>query len=325
MTLKSQGVFFDLGTREIREAELGQNKIDWTNPNHIYWIHLNAGDAALLRKVSSDLNLSANLMEDLFQSDSLPDLSVSEDELTLVTHYWEPPKGEEEPMEPRRLALHLTEHYCLSVARESIPCLERFAATYRQEFRFAQTSGFMLFLILENLVEDFAKMLHRIDDEADAVDDRLHENFFEGLNRRILRLKRQIIRLKHHVTSLRDVLMKLSGRKIRVVSESCRLSLGDVYHHAEMVVNELESQRELVASSLDAYNAAMAQKMNDTMKILTVFSAIILPLSLIAGIYGMNFKNMPELDWKYGYGGALGVMAVFGLSLVFYFKKKGWL
>jgi magnesium/cobalt transport protein CorA len=324
MSLRSQAVFFDLETREVREIRLEDLKVDQGRPSSIYWIHLDPRDSDLVLKTVSELKLTGDLVAELMRPESLSDLDVREDRLTLAVHYWEPsPAGE--AMEARRLALHLTEKYCLTIASEPIPALDRFAAACRSEFRFAQTTGFILFLVLENLVEDFAKLLHRIDGEAEAIDDQIHGGFFEGMNRRILGLKKQIITLKHQVTACRDILMKLSGRKIRVVSESCRVSLGDVYHHAEMVVSQLESQRELVASFLDAYNAALAQKMNDTMKVLTIFSAVILPLSLVAGIYGMNFRFMPELDWRYGYGTVLGLMGAMAASLIFYFKRKGWL
>ncbi len=324
MTLPSQGVLFDLGTREIREFAIGSQRIDRADPKLIYWIHLNSLDPALLEKVA-DLSLSPRFLEEFRRPKSLGDLNIAEDQLTLITHYWEPTRGTEETPAPRRLGLYLSERCCLTIALEPIPALERFQATYRTEFRFAETSGFILFLILENLVEDFAKILHRFDEQAEEIDDEIHGDFPPGLNHQILRLKRQLITLKHYASSLRDLLMKLSGRRIGVISESCRLSLGDVYHHAEMVVNQLESQWEMIASFLDAYNAALSKKMNDTIKILTIFSAVILPLSLIAGIYGMNFKVMPELDWKYGYAMALGLMGIIGFGLVRYFKKKGWL
>ncbi len=323
MTLPSQTVSFHLKSREIREIPLASFRI---NPDdaEIYWIHLNSLEAPELSSLASTLGIPDESIAEWRSPEAFPEESETEESLTLVLHYWEPPPADKPPPEPLRLILHLTNRCCLTVASGQIPSLERFAATCRREFRFAETPGFILFLVLDYLVDDFTRALRRLEDRSEAIDEMIQRQFSEGLNLQILDLKRQIITLKNFSAALRDTLMRISGRRIAAISENCRQSLGEVYLHAQGLVNQLESLRELANNSLDAYNAAIALRMNQTMRILTVFASIVLPMSLIAGIYGMNFTVLPELGWKYGYPWAIGLMALCGVGLYTLFRKKKW-
>jgi magnesium/cobalt transport protein CorA len=320
----TQAVAFDLSSRAIRETALVTFQVDSKNPNEIYWIHLNDLSGKNLHGIALSLGLPEDLVTELQNPESLPDVTEREDSLTLVVHYWESsPKGQ--PLDPSRLILHLTDRYCLTAAEESIPALERFSSVYRREFRFAETPGFVLFLILDQLVDDFTRSLRLLEQRSESIDDEIQNRFSEGLNQRILDLKREVITLKSFASSLSDTLMRISGRKIPVISENCRKSLADVYNHAHVLVNQLDSLRELVHNSLEAYNTVLALRMNRAMKVLTIFASIILPMSLIASIYGMNFEWMPELKWRYGYLLSLLLMGCGGALLLFLFKRKGLL
>lgn len=311
MPLPPSVVSFDLDSGEIKEPLFSSFRIHEANPREIYWIHVSALDSEF-PPILRDLGITEETWRKWKSPDPLPEVTETEDSLTLILHL------------PDRLILHLTSRYCLTVVNGRIPALERFAATYRREFRFAETPGFVLFLILDYLVDDFTHGMRRIEERSEAIDEKIEREFSEGMNQSILDLKREIITFKHFVSSLRDALMRISAKKIPVVSEHCRQSLGDVYQHAQALLNQLDSLRELAHNSLEAYNTAISLRMNKTMKVLTLFTAIVLPMSLIAGIYGMNFDRMPELGWRYGYPWALAFMAASGVGLLVLFKKKGW-
>lgn len=324
MPLPSQAVAFDLESREIRERPLPSFRIEPEKKREVYWVHLNSHGSEDFKKVSSDLNLSEELLRDLKTADSMPNVTESEDALTLVLPSLNcSPDGSPEA-EAVRIVLHLTDRYCLTMADQAVPAIDHFAATYRREFRYAQTPGFILFLILENLVEDLTRISRNLEKRSELIDEEIQGNFEEHLSASVLELKRQVITLKGVVSSLRDTLMRISGKKIPVVSEACRQSLTEVYGHAQSLANQIDSLRDLVHNTLETYNTALAQRMNQTMKILTVFAAIILPMTLITGIYGMNFQWIPELSWRHGYLFAIGLMIACGAGLFLFFKKKGW-
>ena len=324
MALAPQAVSFDLKSRAIEEHPLDSYHPDLSQPDRIAWVHLNSPSGESFQSMADKLEIPEELVRELRSPETMPDVIETEKSLTVSAPYWEPPREGEEEAEPSRIVLHLTDRYCLTLADSPLPALERFASTYQREFRFAQTPGFILFLILDNLIDDLTRTLRKMEERSEKIDDRIQMSFSEGLNREILSFKRHIITLKTCVASLRDTLMRISGRRILVISEACRLSLSEAYSHAQGLMNQIEALRELAHNSLEAYNTALAQRMNRTMKILTVFASFILPMSLIAGIYGMNFQGMPELGWRHGYLFALGLMAACSSALLILFKKKGW-
>ena len=138
-------------------------------------------------------------------------------------------------------------------------------------------------------------------------------------------LRHDAIRLRRVLAPQREVMMSLAREGHDMIGDRARQRFGDVYDHLFRLVESLDTARALLASVLDTYRSTVAESMNDVMKVLTVFSAILLPLSLLAGIYGMNFANMPELDWRWGYLGLLSVMAMTAFGLWIYFGRRGFI
>jgi len=110
-----------------------------------------------------------------------------------------------------------------------------------------------------------------------------------------------------------------------LIHESTSIYLRDVYDHTVQVIDTVESYRDMISGLLDIYLSSISNKMNEVMKVLTIFAAIFIPLTFIAGVYGMNFANMPELQWRYGYFVTWGMIALVALLLVKFFKKRRWL
>lgn len=132
------------------------------------------------------------------------------------------------------------------------------------------------------------------------------------------------MKVKRYTIAIREILMRITSRNILVISEQCRTSLYNLSNHCHLIVNEIDSLRDMLNGLLGQIDNQLMQNMNETMKVLTAFAAIFLPLSLITGIYGMNFYWMPELGWKYGYFGALGLIVLCALLLFLIFRKKKW-
>lgn len=137
-------------------------------------------------------------------------------------------------------------------------------------------------------------------------------------------LRRDVILLRHIVAPQRDLLLVLSREGSSLVEAATRRRFADVYDHHHRLAESLDAYRLLLATVLDTYRGSVAERMNEVMKVLTVFTAVLLPLSLIAGVYGMNFEHIPELGWRWGYFGVLGVMALLGLGLWGYFARRGF-
>ena len=189
------------------------------------------------------------------------------------------------------------------------------------------TAGFLLYILLDELVDGYF-------DRTDAAEDRLEDiedNIFEqGLDERatqesLYRLRRELVSFRRRVQPLREVVSALLRQEVEWIDPIALLHFQDVYDHVLRVIDLLDSQRELLNNAVDAHLAIMSNRMNEVMKKMTSWGAILLGSTLVAGIYGMNFRHMPELHWRLGYPFALGLMATITVVGYTYFKRRDWL
>jgi magnesium transporter len=138
-------------------------------------------------------------------------------------------------------------------------------------------------------------------------------------------MKREMIYFRKQVWPLREVVGSLVRGEFSLVSETTAVYLRDVYDHTIQVIDTLESLRDVLGGMLDLYLSTISNRMNEVMKVLTIIATIFIPLSFAAGIYGMNFKYMPELEWQWGYFMFWGIIVVVVISMIAYFRKKAWL
>jgi magnesium transporter len=138
-------------------------------------------------------------------------------------------------------------------------------------------------------------------------------------------LKRELIFLHNAVWSLREVASALGKRDSPLIQEPTVPYLRDVYDHVAHVIDSVDIYREMLSGMLDLYLSSVSNRLNEVMKVLTVISLVFMPLTFIAGVYGMNFRFMPELEWRWGYPFALLLMAGTAVCMIFYFKRKNWI
>jgi magnesium transporter len=141
----------------------------------------------------------------------------------------------------------------------------------------------------------------------------------------IRELKNEMIFLRKSIWPLRELINGLERCESTLIHESTGAYLRDVYDHTIQIIDTVESYRDMISGMVDIYLSSISNKMNEVMKVLTIFASIFIPLTFVAGVYGMNFEFMPELTWRWGYFALLALMALIGISLVFYFKRKRWL
>ena len=179
-------------------------------------------------------------------------------------------------------------------------------------------------VLVDNTINRYLDVLLELERMTDNIDlDFRHIS--TATYRKVIAVKRRVILVKRYASMLSDITMRLSGRKMSVISEDCRASLHNLLTHCQMVMTEADAIREAINSALDSINNALMGRMNETMRILTVYMLLFMPLTLITGIYGMNFRYMPGLEWKYGYYVVLGLMICCVVGLFYAFKKRRWL
>lgn len=184
-------------------------------------------------------------------------------------------------------------------------------------------SDYLLYTLLDRMVDAYFDVIDQIEDDVETLEDRVLTNHSSTILHDIRTLKRDLLDMHKHIWPLRDVLSRLSHGE-KKISENTQLYLRDVQDHLYQVLDSVETLREVLSSLVDIYLSNASIKMNEIMKVLTVISTIFIPLTFIAGVYGMNFKVMPEIEWPYGYAFSLILMGGVALAMILFFKRKKW-
>jgi len=184
---------------------------------------------------------------------------------------------------------------------------------------------FLLYSILDVLVDLHFPLIDRLEESVDEIHESIFTETSPALLDELLHLKRDLNVLRRSSLPQRELFNQISRGDAKFVKEEHQIYYRDLYDHMFRIGESIDVERDLIAGTMEAYLSMIANRTNDIMKVLTIFSAIILPVNLIASIYGMNFEHMPELKWKLGYLWAFGLMAVVGLLMLVWFNKKGWL
>jgi len=186
---------------------------------------------------------------------------------------------------------------------------------------------FLLHQILDQVVDYYSPILDSFDEKIDLLEDNIFA--LKKPNNQILAeimdLKRGVLRLRRISTKQMDILYRMSRGEFHLIPPEMLPFYRDIYDHLVRVTDLAESYRDLIGGSLDAYLSVVSNRLNEIMKVLTIFSAVMLPLTFIAGVYGMNFENMPELHSRYGYYAAWGLMILVAVVMLGFFWRRGWI
>lgn len=321
----SQLIEFQLEGRKIRERTLDEFFLLNPQEGVFYWCDLSDSQDERNGLLFKKLGIEEPLLEELRTDDLTPHLEEKEESLLFfLPALLKMGQGEEEP-QVRRCLVYLAPHFLVTLAPEGFPALEAVRKNYRKEFLHAASAGFLLFLLFDEKISEWAALLSQFEAKVDRIEEGIQESKDGEVGAQIFRLKKKLLFAKKFLSAERDILMKISGKKISVITEKGRLSLGDLYQHTQNLVNSLDMLREILSLSLDSYMSVLSQRLNQVMKVLTTFATIVLPMSLVPAIFGMNFEVIPGSHWRHGFWASLAIMAGVGGILAFYFKRRRWL
>ena len=187
-------------------------------------------------------------------------------------------------------------------------------------------SDYLMYAILDAVVDHYITVIEAFGDKVEDLEDAVFSaDSNNDMSNLIQEHKREILKIRRSVVPLREVINRLDKMDTPIIEERTHSFLRDLYDHIVQVNENIELYREMVWSLMDMYMTVISNKMNEVMKVLTIIATIFIPLTFIAGIYGMNFDNMPELHYKYSYYILWGVMAIIFVLMLIYFRRKKWL
>lgn len=291
----------------------------------LVWLDITAPDEGSITLLREEFRFHELALEDCLHPHQRPKVETY-DSTVFIVAYGTSANGGAHAL--HETAMFVGAGFLVTVRKEPAwdmtPVLRRWGDARAALLR--EGSGALLYLLLDELVDGYFRVVDLFDDRIDAAEDELLEGPVEsGSQRATFLLRKDLVRFRRAVAPLRDALDALTGGSVPVVTPALEPYYRDVYDHVLRASDFIDSARETIATALDAHLSMVSNRLNDVMKRLTSWAAIILVPTLIAGVYGMNFDSMPELRWRYGYAFALGAMAASGLALWRIFRKRDWL
>ena len=184
-------------------------------------------------------------------------------------------------------------------------------------------ADYLAYLLFDSVVDALFPVMETVSDRVEAIEtESLHPT--PTTLQQLQRVRHSVLGLRRAIWPTREAIGVLQREESPLIAAETRVFLRDSQDHAVQALELVEALRETLADVMDVYLSAQNQRLNEVMKVLTVIATLFIPLTFIASIYGMNFKHMPELEWSWGYGGALGLMAVTASGMLVYFRRKGW-
>ncbi len=313
----------DGAVEELEENRLHELPSLVADPDVLVWVSATAPSQDDVLRLAAAFGLHELAVEDLQRRGQRPKLDTYEGQSMIVAY--EALAGGDAPA-TSEIHLFVGSGWLLSVHWSPTPALdaarERFRAFATDQ---TDTPGELLHALLDTAVDSYFPVLDAISDRIDAIEDLVLEGRAEQESlREILALKRRLLELRRVLAPMREVANALLRHDLRIVRESALPYYQDLYDHLVRVLDQVDLYRDLLATVLDARLSVVSNSLNMIMKRLTAFTVILMMPTLIAGVYGMNFRAMPEITWSAGYPFALALMAVSATLAVIFFWRRGW-
>jgi len=297
-----------------------------------FWVELDARTPEANRLLDA-LEIHPLAQEDVWADLGLPKVEDFQDYVQIVMHGMreEDREGGDVPLALAELDMIIGPNFLITHAHDDKVCaIAPVQAEVKRNARVLKKGpAWVAHAILDRMVDEYLPLVDRFDEQIEDVEAKILQGNFKNDRAtvaRIIRIKRSLQMLRRTTIYQREILLRLARAEFDEIPRELVPFYRDVYDHFARVTELVDSYRELVTSLLEAHFAMQSQRMNEVMKRLTLISTIMLPLTLIAGIYGMNFKKkFPELEWEYGYFYALGLMVCVAVAIVIYFRQKKWL
>jgi magnesium transporter len=281
--------------------------------------------AGVVEELCGHFGIHPLVVEDIVNTAQRPKVEDHEGYLYLVVRMLR--RDAEGELRSEQVSILLGPHWVISFQEEPGDVFEPVRERIRTGKGRIRKSGpdYLAYALLDAVVDHYFVVFEPYGDRVEELEADLARNPDPEVLEAIHRLKRELIGVRRAVWPLREALSALARTESPLVRKQTGVFLRDVYDHAVQVIDTVEAFRDTVSGLLDLYLSSVSNRMNEVMKVLTIIATIFIPLTFIAGIYGMNFRFMPELLWRWGYFGALGVMAAVAIGMVVYFRRKRWL
>jgi magnesium transporter len=339
---KSPGTITYMGTRENAISSLDviaytEEDIQEYSPvtiealldkddDHVQWINLvGLSDEAFIAQFGKAFQLNPLVLEDAVHTTQRPKLDEYENYIFGVFKMLY--LDQDHNVVAEHLAMALFEKKVLVFQELKDDVFDGVRHRIRTKMGRIRTkrADYLFFALLDAMVDNYFVVLEHINERIDLLEEEVYENPKPQTAHKIQELKKEVLRIRRYASPVKELVGRLIDTEHHFITKDTKLFLRDVNDHCLEINESLQIYREMTMSLMEMYMSNVSNKMNEVMKVLTIMASIFIPLTFIAGVYGMNFENMPELQWRYGYYGILGVMLIILIFMLIYFKRRRWL
>ena len=306
--------------KEFVSTEIQKDQVIWLNFHDI-------SDRLSIEKLGESLSIDKLSIEDIFKEKHRPKLEEYPNYLFFSIRSALPDEKNIFILEQEQISFILGEHYLISFQAKKSDHFTDVRMRIEKKRGKIRVKGpdFLLFRMLEAIIDNYFEVLEHITDTIEDLELRMLNNTTSDTLKMIELQKRKLNELRKIVIPLKEATSQLEKSQSPLIDAANHYYFTDLRENCLSVLEEIDSNKQILDGMNNLYYAIQGQRMNEIMKLLTIISAIFIPLTFIAGIYGMNFKNIPELETQNGYFITIGVMLLIAILSIFYFKKRGWL
>jgi len=318
---------YDENQFEEKEARTIEECFPFKDKPTITWMNIDGlHQVDIIEKIGKNFDFHPLLLEDILNTEQRPKIEDFETHIYIVLKmiYYDDITNE---IISEQVSIIFGQNFVISFQEKEGDVFNSIRERIRTGKGRIRKMGadYLAYSLIDAIVDSYFIILEKLGENIEDVEETMIANPTPETLHAIHRLKRKMISLRKSVWPLREVVSALERSDSSLIQEPTRIYLKDVYDHTIQVIDTVETFRDVLSGMLDVYLSSISNKMNEIMKVLTIIATIFIPLTFIAGVYGMNFEYMPELKWRWGYSVVWFVMLIIGISMLVYFRKKKWL
>ena len=318
---------YDQNRLEEKELKRIEESFAYKDTPPVSWINIDGlHEVEVIEKIGTHFNIHPLTLEDIVNTGQRPKVEDFEDYIYLVFKMLKIDESANH-LASEQVSLILGPHFLISFQETGGDVFNFVRERLRKGRIHIRKSGpdYLAYALIDAVVDHYFLILEKIGEKIEHFEEQLHVQPTPEILQAIHDLKRELIYFRKQAWPIREVLSTWQKTESAIIQEANKIFLRDVYDHTIQVIDTIESFRDIISGMTDLYLSTVSNKMNEVMKVLTIIATIFIPMTFVAGIYGMNFKYMPELEWKWSYPilGLVLILIFFGM--MFYFKRKKWL
>lgn len=297
-------------------------KKDYANWLNITGLH----DIEAIAKIGTQFKIHNLILEDILNVNQLPKADEIDDHL-FVTLKMLSLDQEKKKVIREQISLLLAKDHLITFQEKEGDVFESVRHRIRKQHAKIRSrrNDYLLFALMDAVIDQYFLITSAFNDKVEHLEEEVLAQTKQDVVQSVLALKKELTQLKKFINPIEQVIFEITKEESEFVSDSISPYFSDLIDHIRQVKATLEDQRDVLSSLVDLHISLVSNEMNAIMKTLTIVAAIFIPLTFLAGVYGMNFENMPELSWKYSYPILLSTMFALGVGLWIYMKRKKWL